>query len=134
MFRMTPPPLSHVRHCHVHAVVVALDVDADEPVEVRFGSAFDGADMRNTCVVDQNVDARASSQLRESFSDPILIGDITSIGGGVAAGRDNLLASCCGRLLIQLEHMYGRALPGEAHGNRLANAASRAGDHGDFAV
>ena len=76
----------------VHAVVEAFDVHSNDAVEVFFGRALDGADMRDSSVVNEDVNALAAEKLLESGFHLRLVGHIAEVGGGGAAGGSDSLA------------------------------------------
>lgn len=117
-----------------HAVVVTLDVDLHDAIKILGSCALDRPDMRNTCIVHQDVDSVASRKFlkfRIYFSG---IGYVTLVREGAAACGRNLCAGLgCGRG-DEIANVNHRATCGKFQGNCLSDAAARPSDNGDFAV
>jgi len=69
----------------MHAIVKALDVDANQPVEISLTRALYRSDMRNSGVVHKDMDALAREDFVEDSFNPRLIRHITNVNGSRAA-------------------------------------------------
>jgi hypothetical protein len=118
----------------VGAVVDALNVDAEETIEIGFSRGFDCADVRNTSIVDQDIDPPFAGQLIENFFCERLIGNVTDVGFYVRTGSGNLFRRGIRRFLVEIEYPHRRALLRETLGDGAADPACGAGDDSDFAV
>jgi len=118
----------------VNAVVDAFHIDAKEPIEILFGGRFDGTDMRDACIVDQNVDASSGEELLEGFADVSLIGDVASMDGRLAANIEDLLRGGLRLLRVDVQDSHRGAVGGEFQSNGLTDTASRAGNNRNFAI
>ncbi len=77
-----------------HAVVETFDVDSNYAVEIFRGRALDRADMRDSRVVDEDMNALAAEEFVEAGFHMRLVGHIAEMGGSCSAGVDYLLGSC----------------------------------------
>jgi hypothetical protein len=117
-----------------HAVVETTDVHANDVIEIFWGGGFDRADMRDSSVVDENVNALLAEDLLESDVHKLLIGHVAEVEGSVAASVGNLLAGCGRRGFVDVQNAKRRALFREPESNGLPDAAATAGDDGEFAI
>src|SRR6266404_4466246 len=124
----------HVPDSGVRAVVDALHVDAEETVEIGFRRSLDGPDVRDTRVVDENIEASLPRQSVENFFCARLIGNITRVGFRILATGRDFLRRRVGRLFIEIKDAHGRALLSEAPCNGSADPAGGTGDDSHFSV
>src|SRR5258706_1441622 len=104
----------HMRDARVDAVVIALHVDEHHAIEIGFGSVFNVSDVRNSGVIDKEVDAFFREDSGTSFVNGRLIGDVASKSSGVSAV---LLDESNGGLRVgkaQIQNANSRASSGEA--------------------
>jgi hypothetical protein len=118
----------------LHAVVEAFYIHAKNAVEIFFGGAFDGADVRDACVVDENRKTFACKKLIEECPDLATVGDVAMIRGGVSTGGSDLLAGGFGVVEIDVEDAERGSVGGELARDGAADAAASAGDDGDATV
>jgi hypothetical protein len=118
----------------LHAVVEAFYIYAKDAVEVFFSGAFDGADVRDSGIVDENRKAVAWKKLIEERVDLVTVGDIAQVRGGVSAGSGDLLAGSLGVVEIDVEDAERGSVGGELARDGAADAAASAGDDGDATV
>lgn len=124
----------HVRDARLDAVEDAVDVDAENTVEVLFAGGFDGADVGDAGVVDEDRDFVLSEDLLKNLVDLLVVGNIAGVYGGVSASVGDFLGGELGALGIIVDNANGGAVRGESVGDGLADAAATSGDDGDFAV
>jgi hypothetical protein len=115
-------------------VVEALDVYANDAVKVFSGRGFNGADVRNAGVVDENRETFSLKYLLEECSYLLLVGNITAVSGRVPAFGSNLLARCFGIFEVDVRDANRGSMPSEPARDRAANSAATARDDGYSAV
>ena len=132
----------HVRQGVVAGDVGGADVDAHHEVETLGRGLEDGLRPDGAGVVDQNVEA---AELGDGALDQVANGVLIAHVGGdceraPARGADGVrgfvdaAGQAFGGLLALGGHYDIRAFLREADGERLADAAAGAGDHGDAAA
>jgi hypothetical protein len=94
----------------VHAVVEAFDVHLHNTIEIFFGRALDRADVRNSGIVNQDMDALMVEQFSELRLHILLVGYIAKVGGGGAASGCDLLARRTSGRFVNIEYANDRAL------------------------
>jgi hypothetical protein len=115
-------------------VIEAFDVYAKNTVEVFFGGAFNGADVRDAGVVDENRNPLAFVKLLEECVDLLRVADVTVVSGRFAARSSDLPAGGFGIVEIDIEDAERGSVGGELARDRAANPAASAGNNGNSAV
>jgi hypothetical protein len=90
--------------------------------------------VRDASIVHENVQGLPLREFVENCFGARLIGDIASVGLGVAAGRRKFLRHTVGRFFIKIENPDRGALLREALRDGAANSTASAGNHGNFSV
>jgi len=72
--------MENVRDSGKHAVIDALHIHLKNPIEVAFRGCFEFADVRDTSVVHQGVDAAALRELLKYGAHFLLVGYIAFMG------------------------------------------------------
>jgi hypothetical protein len=124
----------HMHDSGLHAVIEAFHVHAKNAIEVFFGGAFDGADVRDSGVVDENGKTVAFEELIEECVDLLTVGDIAMVRDGVSAGGSDLLAGGFGVVEVDIEDAERGSVGGEFARDGAADAAATAGNDGDSVV
>src|SRR5690606_36287034 len=105
-----------------------------EAVEVGFGGLLQGADVGDTGVVDEDVDAaKGFYDLTDGSDDAGLIGDVAGVNSGCAPGLGDGALRFAGALYIDVEDADAGAFAGESDGDAPPDAGAAAGYEGDFA-
>jgi hypothetical protein len=117
-----------------HAVVETLDVHSKEVIEIFRGRAFDRSDVRDTGIVDEDVNLFLAEDLLESDVHKPLVGHVAQVEGSVATGVSDAPAGCGRRGFVDIQNANRRALSRESESNRLTDAAATARDDGDLTV
>jgi hypothetical protein len=138
-------------HCGEHAVVEALHVHAKHPIKIRLCGALKLSNVRNSCIVHENVDpafAKDASEDQEMFerlsqTQPIgrmaepeeiacfhvfLTGDVAFPGAGQAARLRDLPGNSLGLRAIDIQQEDASAAGREAAGDGSSNSPACAGD------
>jgi hypothetical protein len=123
----------HIIDRGVHAVVDTLHVDTEDALEVLVASALQRANVRNSCVVDKDVNWTAAADLAENILHLFLIGHVAQVPLRRATFAANCRGSFLGMLLIYFEDVNRGASLREADCDRLADAACAAGDNRSLA-
>jgi len=118
----------------LHAVIEAFHVYAKNAVEIFFGGGFDGTDVRDSGVVDENRKAVAFKKLIKEGVDLLTVGDIAMVRRGVPAGGSDLLAGGLGVVKVDIEDAERGSMGSEFAGDGAADAAATAGDDGNSAI
>jgi hypothetical protein len=118
----------------VNAVVDAFHIDAKEPVEILFGGALHGSDMRDPGVVHQDVDTLLGEHLLKCFTDLPLIRNVAGMDGGVPASLGDLFRGRLRLFRVDVRDSNRGAVGRETRGNGLPNAAAATRNDGYFAI
>jgi hypothetical protein len=86
-----------------HAVVHTFHIDTEEAVEIGFGGGFQFADVRNACVIDEDVERAKLCKLLKDLLGLGLIGNIAGMGRGLAAGFGDFLCRAVGRNFVKVD-------------------------------
>ncbi len=115
----------------LHAVVKTFDVYPHNAVEVFFGCTFDGSDVRDAGVVDENMNCAVFPGERVKYALYLsLVGDITGICRCLSTRRLDLSASCFAGIGADVEDADCGAICGELEADCLPDAAASAGYDG----
>src|SRR5690606_39741954 len=110
-----------------------LYVNLQNPVKVAFGGGFQLANMRNTCAIDEYINASPAVDHRANrLRQLLLVGDIAGKCRGIASFRHDLTDHLRERLLIDVYEKYAGTPHGKKFGDGLANSASCSGNDCDF--
>jgi hypothetical protein len=124
----------HGIDCGAHAVVDALHVDTEDTLEVLIAGALQLANMRDSRIVDKDVNRAAAPDLAENVFDLLLIGDVAQMPLRRATLVANRGRGFFGVLLIYFDDVNRGARLREADCDRLTNAACAASDDCSLAV
>ena len=124
----------HVRNALMNTVVDAFYIDAEEPVEILFGSSLDGSDVRDSGVIHQDVNALLGEHLLKCFPHLPLVRDIARVDGRLAASTGDQLGGRFRLLRVDVRDSNACAVCRKAHGNGLSNAAAGTGNDGYLAI
>lgn len=117
-----------------HAVVITLDVDLHNAIKIVRSCALDRTNVRNACIVDQDIDSLTSREFLKFCAYFARIRYVALIREGTAASGSNLVAGLgCGRA-VEITNVNCRATCRKFKGNCLSDAAARPRDNRDFAV
>lgn len=119
----------HIINRGVHAVVDTLHVDTEDAFEVLIASALQRANVRNSCIVDKDVNRTAAADLAENILHLLLIGDVAQVPLRCATLVANCRRSFFGMLLSYFEDVNRGAGLREADCDRLSDAACAASDN-----
>jgi hypothetical protein len=119
----------HIINRGVHAVVDTLHVDTEDALEVLIASALQRANVRDSCIVDKDVNRTAAADLAENILYLLLIGDVAQVPLRCATLAANCRRSFFGMLLIYFEDVNRGACLREADCDRLTDAACAASDN-----
>jgi hypothetical protein len=118
----------------VRTVVDAFDVDPEKTIEISFAGGLDRPYMRYACIVHKNVQALLAREFVEDGFGSRLIGNVAGVGFRIASGCSNLLRCRIGRFFVEIQNPDRGALLDETLCDGTANATSRTGNDGDFAI
>jgi hypothetical protein len=124
----------HGIDCGVHAVVDALHVDTEDTLEVLIAGVLQLANVRDSRIVDKDVNRAAAPDLAENVFDLLLIGDVAQMPLRRATLVANRGCGFFGVLLIYFDDVNRGARLREADCDRLTNAACAAGHDCSLAV
>src|ERR1022692_900137 len=111
------------------AVVDALEVDVDHPIELLVGHFLELRVLDDACVVDQGVyPAPFGHHASDHYGDRLLIGDIDAEADGIASGVGNQRRCFLGRRDVNVANCDFGAFFGELERRRASNALSAARD------
>jgi hypothetical protein len=121
-------------HSRVHAIVEAFDVDLNDAIKIFRGRGFDRSDVRDTGIVDEDVNSLALGQFLDFGVYIRQPSYIALMRDGGTAVRGNLIAGLRGGRLVYIEDVNCGAMSCEFRGYGPSDAAASAGDNGCFAV
>lgn len=120
--------------CGQHAVVKALHIDAENPVEIFFCRILQFANVSNTGVIDQDVDALLFEDRLQYCFYIGLACDVALMGMRLSASVCYFPSCRCHLCLIGIENVDRCAILRERLRDCPANATGTAGNDGGFAV
>ena len=118
----------------VHAVVNALNVDAEKPLEISFRRSLDRTDVRNARVVHENIQMLLPRQFVEDLFRAAVIRNVAFVGLRIPAGRHNFLRRNLSCFLLEINDAHRRALLREPPCDGPPDAAGSSGNNSYFAV
>src|SRR5437899_10144076 len=124
----------HVADAGTNTVVVSLNVHAQNGIKILFARALDGADLRDACVIDQNVNSIARADCFEARFDFRLVRYITGIGHCASARLNYLTRRCLGVFLANIKDTNRGAVRCEFQRDRPPNTEATASHNSEFAV
>ena len=118
----------------VHAVVEAFDINSNDAIKVFLARTLHRANMRDACVIDEDVNALAPEELLKSTFHFRMLRNIARVGSGLATGGGDSFARCACSGLVYVQNANDCAVRRELQRNGLPNATTPARDYGNFAV
>jgi len=123
-----------VRRGGVHAVVHALDIDRENSIKVTFRCAFQVANVGDSGIVYQDVDAPFLENRIEDRHHGFLTGNVAAIGLRVSPLGCDFADNSLGRIFIDVQHTHKSSTAGKSLSNGAADAACSPGHDGELAV
>jgi hypothetical protein len=117
-----------------HAIVKALHIDAVDPVEIFFCRILQFANVRNTGIIDQDVDARFFEDRLQYHFYIGLACDVALMGVRLAPSLCYFSSYRCRLCLIGIENVDRSTILREGFRDCPANATGTAGNDGGLAV
>ena len=117
-----------------NAIVVTLYVYLEDSIKVFFSSGFNVPDVRNSCIVNENMHGTALSEFIEQLLYIGLLRNIGDVSAGVAPGSGDFILHCRRVALIEVENANRGTRRCELKRDRLSDTAAAAGDDSGFAV
>src|SRR4029077_7926731 len=124
----------HVRYGGAHAVINAFDVNGKNFVKILFRGALQIANVRDSRVVDQNVEVAALEYLVECGVHGTGLGHVAAISLCVSAGSPNFGGDGIGSFFVDVEQAYAGTAGGKSLRNRAPYAAGRPRNYGELAI
>src|SRR6266699_1647757 len=124
----------HVADAGTNTVVVSLNVHAQNGVKILFARALDGANLRNACVIYQDVNAITRADCVETRFNFRLVRYIADIGRRASAGLSYLTRRGLGVFLVDIEDANCCPVRREFKRDRPPNAEATPSHNREFAV
>jgi hypothetical protein len=123
-----------VRDGGVHAVVEALYVHVEYAIEVSFRRFLEIRDLRDTGIIDEDVDRPGAHEMFKRLGDCGVIRNVALVRLRVAACRRDSLFGALTGFAVHVQNADSRAGPSEELGDCFADAAAASGDDGRFSI
>src|ERR1700687_5503349 len=118
----------------IDAVVGALHVDPQNPIQVAFACIFDVSYMRNTRIVDENMNSLFDRNSFKHSHDFRLHRNIADVERHLPAFLSRAMGSGLRSIVIQIYDVDMSSLLGEQLHDRPADPARASSDYRSFAV
>jgi hypothetical protein len=118
----------------MHAVVGSLYVYLKNPVEFRFGGAFELPDVGDPRAIYEDMNRVLTGEPPEQISNRRLLGNVANMRRGLATGFHNLMSGAFRSLFINIQEPHPCTFLRKSLRDGLAYAAGSAGNNRRFAV